>query len=171
MADLIDRQALLKEICNSCDGYCDNVECDCVNCKRDCRCDLVIALAEAPTIEAEPVKWIPVEEGLPEEDKYVLIWCGSVQVAKIEKGISMAERKAMEDGLIDNPIEHGWRAAEGWTSHRRSEVIRACDEWGNNLVPYHWYADGGLMSWFGQKVTHWMPLPEPPNCGAKMDGE
>ena len=28
-----------------------------------------------------------------------------------------------------------------------------------------WYKEN-----VGRKVTHWMPLPEPPSCGAKMDG-
>ena len=110
-------------------------------------------------------EWISVNERLPERGEYVLIWCGSVQVARIEKGISMAERKAMQDGILDDPVERGWCASEGWRSHRRSDLFRGCDEWGNNLVPYHWYANGGPMSWFGQDVTHWMPLPEPPKEG------
>lgn len=51
MADLIDRAALLKEICNSCDGWCEKVDCDCVNCKSDHRCDIVCSISEAPTID------------------------------------------------------------------------------------------------------------------------
>lgn len=107
-------------------------------------------------------EWISVKERLPESGEYVLVWCGNVQVARIEKGISMTERKAMQAGVLDDPAEPGWCASEGWRSHKRSNLFRECDEWGNNLVPYHWYANGGPMSWFGQDVTHWMPLPEPP---------
>jgi hypothetical protein len=42
-----------------------------------------------------------------------------------------------------------------------SGVIRFADEHGNNLRPYRWSGDGPC-AWFGQEVTHWMPLPEPP---------
>ena len=33
---------------------------------------------------------------------------------------------------------------------------------GNNETKYSWVAPQGPMSWFGQEVSHWMPLPEPP---------
>lgn len=33
---------------------------------------------------------------------------------------------------------------------------------GNNKTTYVWDAPCGPMSWFGQDVTHWMPLPDPP---------
>ena len=65
MAELISRDALLKEICNSCDGWCEKVDCDCVNCKSDHRCEAVCAIADAPTINADPVKhgrWVKDEE-------------------------------------------------------------------------------------------------------------
>lgn len=50
--DLISRSALLKELCNSCDGWCDNTECDCLNCKSDHRCDMVVVIAESPAVDA-----------------------------------------------------------------------------------------------------------------------
>lgn len=31
---------------------------------------------------------------------------------------------------------------------------------GNNHKPYAW--EDGPMKWFGQDVTHWMPVPESP---------
>ena len=69
MADLIDRQELLKEICNSCDGWCDNTNCDCVNCKSEHRCDAVCEIADAPTVDAVEVvrckecKWFADSKG------------------------------------------------------------------------------------------------------------
>lgn len=33
----------------------------------------------------------------------------------------------------------------------------------NNKRPYSWYAPQGPMHWLGQDVSHWMPLPEPPD--------
>lgn len=35
------------------------------------------------------------------------------------------------------------------------------DQWGNNLRPYCW-DEHGAMSYFGQEMSHWMPLPNPP---------
>ena len=50
---------------------------------------------------------------------------------------------------------------------KRSDSIKAADQEGNNLVPYIWRARSGPMEWFGQYVTHWMSLPEPPKEGLK----
>ena len=55
MADLIDRQALLTSMCNTCDGWCENTNCDCANCKSDHRCDLVCELSDAPAVDAVEV--------------------------------------------------------------------------------------------------------------------
>ena len=51
-----DLDAVTKTICNSCDGACDVVQCDCLNCKADCRCDIVKEISDAPTI-------VPAEGG------------------------------------------------------------------------------------------------------------
>lgn len=55
MADLIDRAAFIKSLCNQCDGWCDKVDCDCLNCKCEHRCDLIQELAEFPTVDAVEV--------------------------------------------------------------------------------------------------------------------
>ena len=52
---LIDADAFIKEECNSCDGACESIPCDCLNCVADCRCDFMKDIADAPTI-------IPAEE-------------------------------------------------------------------------------------------------------------
>lgn len=36
------------------------------------------------------------------------------------------------------------------------------DVFGNNKTQYSWVAPQGPMSWFGQYVSHWMPLPDSP---------
>ena len=52
--DLIDRDAFIKEACGTCDGACESLPCDCLNCAADCRCDAIKDIADAPTIiEAE----------------------------------------------------------------------------------------------------------------------
>lgn len=114
-------------------------------------------------------EWIPVSEQLPRENEYVLVWCGSVQVAKIEKGISEEERAAMRRGELPDPEIYGWTRIGGWTPSKRSSVYYGCDVQGNNKVPYRWKANGGPMEWFGQDVTHWMSLPEPPCYGERKE--
>ena len=117
----------------------------------------------APTADVAPrAEWISVKERLPEEGKYVIVWVGSAQVARIEKGITEEERQKMKNGEIEDRIEYGWSQSTGFMPLKRSDLYKSCDVFGNNLVPYCWKANGGPMEWFGQNVTHWMPLPEPP---------
>jgi hypothetical protein len=47
----------------------------------------------------------------------------------------------------------------------REQYVGACMYYGNN----DWLHDDKL--WDTSEITHWMPLPEPPNCGADMRGE
>lgn len=113
--------------------------------------DLAEVIANLPKVG----EWIPCSERLPEENEYVMIWCGECQIARIEKGISEEQRKAMKRGELDDPCETGWTLSSGYFTLKRSESYKACDEQGNNRVPYCWYANGGPMRWFGQDVTHW----------------
>ena len=107
-------------------------------------------------------EWISVDERLPDENEYVMIWDGKWQIAKIEKGITEKERALMMNREIDDPVEIGWNLTNGYFQLRRSDSYRACDEGWNNNVPYCWYVNGGMAKLFGQNVTHWMPLPHPP---------
>lgn len=98
------------------------------------------------------MSWISTKDSLPKEGKYVLAkhnistWVdGSDQdnvnciVVKLIKGISKKERKLLSD---DDP---------------RKKRYTSADEHGNNLVPYYW-ATFGPDSFFGQTITHWMPI-------------
>lgn len=54
---LVDVDGFMLDYCHTCDGWCKDLECDCLNCKKDeCRCYLMAELAYAPTIDAEPVR-------------------------------------------------------------------------------------------------------------------
>ena len=92
------------------------------------------------------MEWISVKDRLPDDGETVLIydgnafqWSPSVNSAIFRRGKTKEELKA-----------NGYRSIAG------------CDEDGNNKKPYAWYCPHSHMSWFGQYVTHWMPLPEPP---------
>lgn len=120
-------------------------------------------IEEAPTVETPGGEWISVEDRLPEENVAVLIWSRSISIAKLEKGITMAKREAMKKGEIDDPESIGWNSSNGWFWIKRSDAIRPCDEWGNNLKPYCWETVCGVGQYFGQDVKYWMPLPEKPD--------
>lgn len=112
--------------------------------------------------EQEERRWIPVTERLPKEHEYVMIWDGKPHIAKIENGISKQERELMKNGEIEDPVEIGWNIPRGYFHLNRSESYRECDEGFNNKVPYCWSVNGGMVKLFGQNVTRWMQLPEPP---------
>ena len=138
--------------CNDCPYYSFEKACD----EFGATVDLLIA--NGVTVQ----EWISVKDRLPEENEYVMIWCGECQIARIEKGISEEQRNAMKRGELDDPCETGWTLSSGYVTLKRSQSYKACDEQGNKRVPYCWYANGGPMKWFGQEVTHWAYLPQPP---------
>lgn len=140
-----------KTLCEECDYLCSK------RCKASMTADHL--LANGVTFQ----KWIPVSERLPKEKTYVLISCGgNVHVARIEMGIDERIRDAMKRGELSDPIIPSWSASTGYTWVKRSMLYSSCDVHGNNLVPYCWYSNYGLGKWFGQEVSHWMLLPEPP---------
>lgn len=121
------------------------------------------------------MNWISIKDKLPEEGKYVLArhnrgtWHDSTDqdnvncvVVKLVKGISMEERKLMEDGKLPNPKEISVHYDGSWnkpiyTSSERCKIYKGEDEHGNNQVPYNWQMFGP-DSFFGQTITHWMPI-------------
>lgn len=123
--------------------------------------------------------WIKSDDRLPQEGKYVLArhirgtWMDSTDqenvncvVVKLVKGISKQDRELMKsgnlptynvgsigyDGSFDKPI---------YNEIPRYKVYKEEDEDGNNLKPYCWETFGA-DTFFGQDITHWMPI-EPLN--------
>lgn len=115
--------------------------------------------------------WISTKDQLPEPGKYVFAkhnrgtWHDSTDqenvntvVVKLVRGISMEEREQMKRGELPQTLERGWCLSDGWNDTERSRVYKSEDEYGNNLVPYYWDSFGP-DSFFGQTITHWMPIP------------
>lgn len=97
--------------------------------------------------------WISTKDKLPEEGKYVLArhnrgtWVDeddpenvNCVVVKLRRGISIIERTALPD------------------NDERKKCYTSDDEYGNNLVPYSFH-QFGPDHYFGQQITHWMPIP------------
>ena len=99
------------------------------------------------------IEWISVKEFLPKHGDRVLIWNGGVDVATFKKGISSEEREKMKAGELEDYEEEGWCGTLGYFKIKRSEAIKAYDEWGNNAVPYGWDVGGTVL--FGQNISHW----------------
>ena len=55
---LIDADEFVKTMCNSCDGACDKVDCDCLNCHEDCRCEFARWLDDFPAEKVIPLSAI-----------------------------------------------------------------------------------------------------------------
>lgn len=92
--------------------------------------------------------WISCEEALPKPDQIVIVYAKESQmfdygICTFQKGISMEEREQM-DGT------------------QRALTFKAADEYNNNRKPYCW-KKFGPGTYFGQDVTHWMPLPSAPD--------
>ena len=85
--------------------------------------------------------WISVNDRLPNDGDEVLIYTGyKYDIVSFNKGISLNEREK--------------------DSSHRSKLIKPEDEYGNNKRPYNW--TNSPVQYFGQEITHWMPLPESP---------
>lgn len=92
------------------------------------------------------IKWISVKKKLPKNKQEVLIYTNEKNVISYGK---------LQRTHVANFVRG--RTAE---EVKRSGYSEACDQSGNNLVPYFWEGDGPC-SWFGQEVTHWAELNKP----------
>ena len=112
MADLIDRDALMKEICgNECGSVCDE-ECENV------MCNYYDYIMDAPAIN----RWISVEDALPEIDKSYITYAETTKYCN--------HNEIPEELRINVLYFNG-------------------EEWYDEECRYY-------------NVTHYMPLPEPP---------
>jgi hypothetical protein len=132
-------KAILHSECNMFWGKCTGEDCQL---ETICRFDEPEEAIEDWNKRADG--WITIIKGddstLPGDNDKVMIlvdshWGKSIQVAFFRQGNSEDECD-------------------------RINLYKSEDEHGNNRVPYGWQADGGPMTWFGQDVKKWQPLPK-----------
>lgn len=99
------------------------------------------------------MKWISVEDRLPEEDQAVLLRTNLTNNFKTHT-------------LADGSIRENWIWDVGWLIKglsaeevKTSTVITGADQWDNNLRPYCWKTFGP-RTYFGQDITHWCAIED-----------
>lgn len=101
MDELIDRAEFIKSQCGSCDGWCNNTRCDCLECKSEHRCEFILALVDEPTIDAVEVvrckdcKWY---EQMLYSTSFRCCRIGGMEEAKADGFCSYGERREEADG-------------------------------------------------------------------------
>lgn len=104
------------------------------------------------------IMWFNSDEELPYDNERVLIVYGNdILTAFFEKGISAEEREKMSTGELPDYVESGWCQSRGYISNKRSDIIKSCDVFGNNIKPYCWRICGHAI--FGQDIKYWAHFP------------
>ncbi len=113
-------------------------------------------------------KWISTETKLPPEGQYVIAkhclgtWRDRTDqanvntvIVKLEIGISFQDRELMRTGVLPDTREN-----IGYAVYKvlRSDLYKSADEGANNRKHYAW--SGFSLTFFGQEITHWMPIPK-----------
>jgi hypothetical protein len=110
------------------------------------------------------MKWISVDDGLPEDGQAVLVRYNRDNWLRTH---------TLADG--STRLNWRWQAAifvRGRTADECAamNLYRGQDQWGNNRVPYQWeqFGPGDL---FGQDVSHWAAITDPlqPNTRIEPD--
>lgn len=134
------RHCIITIPCDGCPYYShgdkQSKECSTMNFSAADAIDELVALVP---------KWISVEEQLPKDGDIVLVYWYNVHCCERDNFSVMRFRKGRTSEEL-----------------KQADFFRSCDQWGNNKRPYDWSDPHGPLSLFGQDVTHWMPLPDPP---------
>lgn len=115
-----------------------------------------------PAADVAPVvRWVSVNDELPEPETEVLIFAS-------RNGFPIITTGSYEDGTITTE-DSSWC----WYDHD----FDYDEEKDSYIIPEGWWeykhynGDDEFNHLIDDVVTHWMPMPKPPNCGAKMDLE
>ena len=76
---------------------------------------------------------------------------------------------AWRDVKSNEPPLQEWKSGQGWSE---KQYVLAVDAKGRMSIAYAYRHSANTVIWTMAKpigaVTHWMPLPEPPNAGADL---
>ena len=115
------------------------------------------ALAYIQQLEARVPRWIPVEERLPENDVPVL-------VSAKRKGWNGKEYNVVFTAFHTDGTTHTEDSGCDW--NLEDTGLKYCEETDDYIIPEAWWEDVRYGEEFSKVydtyVTHWMPLPEPP---------
>jgi len=93
--------------------------------------------------------WISVKDKLPNDNQYVL-------------GIhTRGTWRDSDDPVKVNYVVLKFERGKDMSNPKIGDAITSNDKNGNNLVPYGWNTFGP-DHFFGQDISHWMPLPDKP---------
>lgn len=102
--------------------------------------------------------YFSTDEKLPEDGQSVIVLFGEYgkDIVKFRKGISIKERKDMQDGILPDPEVEFFSTSFGETVRgKRSGFAYWWDEAGNNLKPYGW--ENPPKRYNGQDIKFWKP--------------
>lgn len=91
------------------------------------------------------MRWINVEDALPINNSYVLVYL---------KNMPWIDEKDKNGKRFYKVV----RFIKGKRSEEITNIITSSDQWGNNLKPYCW-KEFGPSTYFGQEVDYWMEIP------------
>lgn len=116
-----------------------------------------------PCVEAmlalKSVKWIPVAEQLPEAEQEVLVYCKCGRGGYICEALYIPPETYRED----SGYEWDWEVCDKYNEERDDYAINP--GWYERVHNWDEYSCVGVQD----PVTHWMPLPEPPEVNRDDD--
>lgn len=162
MSDYISREALKEAF--------DNADADVCESSPDGHCDwgfgrknISDVMDGVPAADVEPVRrWIPCSERLPEPETEVLTVCKRGEISFVVPAM-YEDGKMLRDDSIWN-----WNEIEGYGLYSED-----ADDW---FIPEGWWEyrqfndDDVYNNLIDCAVTHWQPLPEPPEKGGAWNG-
>ena len=121
----------------------------CLRSERENLMDALRLQTSGTVVRPKPLSWISTSVRLPAEGKYVL--------ARHNRGSWIDKGDPENVNCVVVKLVRGISKKEREESGEKTYV--AADEWDNNLVSYNW-EQFGPDSFFGQTITHWLPIPQ-----------
>lgn len=148
MAEYIEREEYCEKHCRCSNEYCDKESCP---------------IWKAPAADVAPVGWISVKDKMPEPETEVLAVC-------MRNGYRFICPVIFEDGtMLTQNSMWNWYELENYGTYS--------EENDDYFVPEGWWEnrqftpDDIYNNPVDCTVTHWMPLPEPPDERARKAAE